>query len=306
MTYRALLVTTPDGRTLEVATLGDPRGHTVFFHHGTPGSASLVSYFESAAAGTDLFVVTTSRPGYSRSTRLAGRRASSVVDDVRCALDALGRGEYVSVGWSGGGPHALACAALDAPRCVAAWSLAGVAPGDVDFDWTEGMGPENREEFALAREGGPRYEAYLAGVAEAMASATPDNVVDFFGQLLSDVDRTALDPMAVREVFATSCREAAVQGWHGMHDDDVVFQSPWGFDPAEITVPVEVWYGDHDLMVPARHGEWLAQRIPSATVVHRPDDGHITLMTQHMDELAAACRRAFGAGSSGAAAGRGA
>src|ERR1700692_1943947 len=151
MNYHEVLIDTPDGRTLEVGTLGDPSGHTVLFHHGTPGAANLVKMLLAPLAddGT-LFVVTTSRAGYGKSTRLEGRDVASVVRDARAALDSLGRSDYVAVGWSGGGPHALACAALDRPRCLAAWSLAGVVPTTMDFDWTEGMGPESVEEVALA------------------------------------------------------------------------------------------------------------------------------------------------------------
>jgi len=141
--------------------LGDPSGLTVVFHHGTPGSVKLVNYFEKIADQSSLFFVTFSRAGYGLSSRLEGRTISSVVADVTTVLDVLGREDYVAVGWSGGGPHALACAALDAPRCLAAWSLAGVVPLDAGIDWTEGMGPENLEEFSLALEGGSEYEAHV-------------------------------------------------------------------------------------------------------------------------------------------------
>jgi len=293
VTYDEQLVTTPDGRTIEVATLGEPDGPTVVFHHGTPGSVALLSYFEAAAHDAGLFVVTTSRPGYSVSTRLEGRSVASVVGDTRAVLDALGRDDYVSVGWSGGGPHALACAALDAPRCRAAWSLAGVAPFDADFDWTDGMGPENLEEFALVQEGGPRFEEFIAVAAEAFAGATLDNVMELFGGLLSDVDRAALEPEEPRAVFVESCRRAFTIDGSGLFDDDRAFVAGWGFDPADIEVPVEVWYGGEDLMVPAKHGDWLAARMPGARPVYRPGEGHVTLMTGCLREMGLAFRRAF-------------
>src|SRR5665213_2574878 len=143
MNYNEVLIEMPDGRNLEVATLGEPSGHTVLFHHGTPGSTNLVKMFAPLADDGSLFVITTARAGYGKSSRLEGRDVAAVVGDARAALDSLGRSDYVAVGWSGGAPHALACAALDAPRCLAAWSLAGVVPTNVDFDWTAGMGPEN-------------------------------------------------------------------------------------------------------------------------------------------------------------------
>ncbi len=293
MSFQERSVESPDGRQIQVATMGDPSGLTVVFHHGTPGSASLVRYFQKIADQSSLFFVTFSRPGYGTSSRLEGRTVSSVVADVRIVLDALARETYVAVGWSGGGPHALACAALDAPRCLAAWSLAGVAPTDVDFDWTEGMGPENVEEFALARKGGPQYEEHMRLQGEALADASATNIIELFGGLLSDVDKTALSELAARTILADSCREAFENGYFGFLDDDRAFFTPWGFDVSAITVPVMIWYGDHDLMVPPTHGQWLIDHVPTAIKEHKPADGHVSLLTNHEDDLKGALQNAF-------------
>ena len=293
MQYVQQILRLSDGRDLEVATVGDPGGRTVFYHHGTPGSSTLIPYFASVATRHGLFVVSLSRPGYGYSTRLAGRQIASVVPDVRVVLDALGRDEYVAVGWSGGGPHALACASLDAPRCRAAWSLAGVVPMDVDFDWTAGMGQENIDEFAVAKEGGDAYEAQMESAAEQFGTADADNIVELFGGLLSDVDQAALGDQQVRVLLADATRHAFARGWHGFFDDDRSFFAPWGFEPSRINVPVSVWYGDADLMVPASHGAWLADNVPTATVTHYPDDGHISLVVDHLDELAGEIARVF-------------
>ncbi len=295
MNYHEVLIDTPDGRTLEVGTLGDPSGHTVLFHHGTPGSANLVKMLLAPLAddGT-LFVVTTSRAGYGKSTRLEGRDVASVVRDARAALDSLGRSDYVAVGWSGGGPHALACAALDRPRCLAAWSLAGVVPTDSDFDWTEGMGPENVEEFALARKGGPEYEALMAKAGETFGSATKDNVVESFGGLLSEPDRAVLEPETRREDLAASLRQGFESGWQGYFDDNQAIMKPWGFDPTTISVPVAVWFGKLDLMVPRTHGEWLSRSLPTASRHFFSGDGHMSLVVDHLDELSAAIMKTYG------------
>jgi pimeloyl-ACP methyl ester carboxylesterase len=293
MSYLEQMVTTPDGRQLEVATLGDPSGLTVVFHHGTPGSVKLVNYFAKIADQSSLYFVTFSRAGYGLSSRLDARSVSSVVADVTTVLDALGRDDYMSLGWSGGGPHALACAALDAPRCVAAWSLAGVVPIDADIDWTEGMGPENLEEFSLALEGGSEYEAHIMRDGERFAGSTPENIVELFGGLLSEVDKVALVEHEARVVLASSSAHAFAQGYFGFYDDDRAFFRPWGFDPTKIEVPVFVWFGDHDLMVPSSHGQWLVEHVPTAIKVHKPNEGHVSLLTNHEDELEGSLLRAF-------------
>jgi pimeloyl-ACP methyl ester carboxylesterase len=288
MNYNEVLLDLPVGRTLEVATLGEPSGQTVLFHHGTPGSANLVKMLAPLVEDGSVFVVTTSRAGYGKSSRLEGRDVASVVSDARAALDSLGRSEYVVVGWSGGGPHALACAALDAPRCVAAWSLAGVVPTTVDFDWTEGMGPENVEEFALAKKGGPEYDAVMAMAGETFGAATKDDVVALFGGLLSEPDRAVFEPEAVRQAFVDSLHQGFEFGWRGFFDDDQAMMKEWGFDPSSIKVPVAVWFGDHDLMVPRTHGEWLVENLPTANKHLFAGDGHVSLVVNHLDELSAA------------------
>jgi pimeloyl-ACP methyl ester carboxylesterase len=286
--YQEKLIDLPDGRVLEVAALGDPAGTTVFLHHGSPGSTRSVNSFAPLLDQGDFYFVTMSRAGYGRSSRLEGREIASIVDDVRAALRAFDRTEYVSLGWSGGGPHSLACAALDTPRCHGAVSLAGVVPIDVDFDWTEGMAPENIEEFALAKEGGPAYEAAMEAAGASMGDITSENAIDLFGDLLSEPDKEALADEATMESFVDATTHAFVESWRGFYDDDLAFYKPWGFDPAAIAVPVEIFYGDQDHMVPPTHGAWLASHIPSARVFHDEHEGHLSIWTRHFDEVAKA------------------
>ena len=293
MKYDEQFVSAPDGRVIEVATLGSPTGSTVFFHHGTPASMMLLKSLAPLAERGDLFLVTMSRAGYGQSTRLEGRNVAAAVDDTRTVLDALGREEYAVVGWSGGGPHALACATLDAPRCIAAWSLAGVAPMSADIDWTEGMGPENLEEIALAKEGGPEYEAHMREAGELFSTATRENVIELFGGLVSEADKASMAADDARELMADAFRHAFVSGWRGFYDDDQAFMVDWGFDPTTISVPVAVWFGDQDLMVPPAHGQWLARSLPTATSHHYPDEGHMSLILNHFDELSDGISQAF-------------
>ena len=287
MTYREELLELADGRTLEVATMGNPSGETVFFHHGTPGTTRTVKSLEGLRDFGDFFVVTTSRPGYGQSSRREGRTIASVLGDLTAALDHLGREEYVALGWSGGGPHAFASAALD-PRCRSAVTLASVAPADVDFDWTEGMGPENVEEFAVAQKGGPEYEALMAATGDFMGVATKDNVVEMLAGLLSQPDRAALADDDARELFVEGVRYGFVNGWRGYFDDNVALMMPWGFDVSDIKVPVHLFYGDEDLMVPTSHGRWLGAYIRNACATQCSEEGHLSIFLNHLDEVASA------------------
>jgi pimeloyl-ACP methyl ester carboxylesterase len=282
------LITLRDGRVLEVASWGDPALPTVVFHHGTPGSSRTLEMLGPLVERGESYFVTTSRAGYGRSSRDPGRSFASVVADTRAALDHLERTTYTSMGVSGGGPHALACGALDAPRCRGVVSIAGVVPVDADIDWTEGMGPENIEEFAMAMEGGPAFEAAIEAASTFLAESTAENIVDLMGGLLSPPDLSALGEESVRALFASSTAYGFHGGWHGFYDDDVATFASWGFDPRDITVPVDLFYGDQDLMVPPAHGRWLSANLPTARTHHHLDEGHLSIFVNRIDEIAAA------------------
>ena len=285
MTYREELIDLPDGRTLEVATLGIPSGPTVFFHHGTPGSTRALKMLEPLLEFGDFYLITASRPAYGRSSRDEGHRVSSAVEDAKAALAHVGRKRYLALGWSGGGPRSLASAALD-HDCVGAVVVASVAPADVDFDWTEGMGPENVAEFALAQEGGAPYEEYMEAAGSELATLSADNLYEVLGGLFPDTDRAALAVDADRAALTESMAYGFADGWRGYFDDNVAMISPWGFDVSSIEKPVRLFYGDADLMVPPTHGAWLKSNIPRVVTHHRPHEGHISIISEHFDELA--------------------
>ena len=285
--YEEYELAASDGRRLQVGLLGPRTGTTVVLHHGTPAAASLVRLFESATAA-GVLLITISRPGYGASSRQLGRSVAAAVADVDDVLDALGRERYVAVGWSGGGPHALACAALDAPRCAAAWSLASPAPADADIDWMAGMAADNVEEFTLAREGGPAFEEALNAAAATMRATPAADLATLLGPLGGEADRAALAAPRVAEIMASATAQGLAEDAAGWVDDDRELLAPWGFDLARIGVPVEVWYGDQDAMVPPAHGAWLAAHIPGARAVHLPAAGHISLVVDNLARLAAA------------------
>jgi pimeloyl-ACP methyl ester carboxylesterase len=286
MEYREEIIDGPDGRQLEIATMGDPSGHTVLFHHGTPGSIKTFRAFEGLLERGNFYFVTSSRAGYGASTRREGRNVASVVDDASTVLDFLKRDSYTVMGWSGGGPHALACGALDTPRCQNVVALASLVPFESDVDWTEGMGPENLEEFALAKEGGAPYEEYMAATGLVMAGVTTDNAIEMMSGLLPDADREVLEDPATLEIFVNGMRYGFANSWHGYFDDNVAFMMPWGFDPAAIEVPVAVYYGDTDLMVPPVHGQWLEKNLRTSTGHRYPVEGHLSIYLRHLDEIA--------------------
>lgn len=212
---------------------------------------------------------------------------ADVAGDVSALLDAVGADDFVTLGWSGGGPHALACAALLPERCRGAAIIAGVAPYDADgLDWLAGMGPENVEEFGAAAAGIEALEKFLAEAGAELKDIQPDEIIAAFGGLLSAVDQQALrDGMA--DYLAASCRAAVSSGYDGWRDDDLAFLTDWGIDLAGIQVPVSIWQGDQDRMVPRDHGRWLGEHVAGAALDLVPGEGHLSLM-KNIDTIMAA------------------
>jgi pimeloyl-ACP methyl ester carboxylesterase len=268
------------GRELDVLRHGAPDAFPLVFHCGTPNAPAEFPSLFDAVARQGWQLVAHARPGYAGSTRHEGRSVADVAADVAAILDHIGQTEFAVLGWSGGGPHALACAALLPDRCRAAASLAGVAPYDAaGLDFLAGMGPENVEEFGAAARSHDELRAFLDRFAAGVRDVTPDQVADQLGGLIDHVDRGALTG-DLAESLARMLRRAVSTGVDGWFDDDIAFVTPWGFDLEQITVPVAIWQGAHDKMVPFAHGQWLAQHIPNARVHLYDDEGHLSLVNQ--------------------------
>jgi pimeloyl-ACP methyl ester carboxylesterase len=280
-------LTLPDGRTLEYLLDGPADGLTVVFHHGTPSGAVRYAPVFDAAIGRGMRVLLHSRPGYGDSSAQPARRVADVAADVSALLDAIGADEFVTLGWSGGGPHALACAALLPGRCRGAATIAAVAPYDAEgLDWLDGMGAENIEEFGAAAHG--TLDAFLATAGQGMAQVRASEVAEAFGDLISEVDRKALIG-GLADYLAESCRRSVLTGTDGWRDDDLAFVSGWGFALDQITVPVHLWQGDQDRMVPYAHGRWLASHVAGAVPHLIPGEGHLSLLDR-IDTILATLR----------------
>ena len=272
-----------DGRELEIADNGINSESAIVFHHGTPGHASSWTDWLESAATAGIRAIAYSRAGYGTSDRNPGRSVINVNSDIAQVLDAKNITKFVSIGWSGGGPHCLAT--TFEPRNVGAISLAGVgAFGVDDLDFLEGMGPENHEEFGEALKGEAAISAWMEANAHPYKSVTGAEVRDAFGGLISDADKAVIEGDFADEIAVTMRKGLAVS-FDGWIDDDIAFIQPWGFNLAEIAKPVQVWQGDQDLMVPHAHSYWLEKHIPGAKLNFVPGHGHISLITQYRDEI---------------------
>jgi pimeloyl-ACP methyl ester carboxylesterase len=266
----------PDGRRLDLRVSGPADGLPLVFHHGTPGAATPIRALERAAHARGLRLVTTSRPGYGDSSPQPGRRVVDVAADTAVVLAAIGADRCLIAGWSGGGPHALAC----------------VAPYEAEgLDWMAGMGEENIVEFSAALDGEDRLRPVLLGEREQLKAATAADLVASLDTLLPDVDRAVLTG-EFGEDLAANFHEAMRTGVEGWFEDDMAFARSWGFELAEISVPTMIWQGSADLMVPFAHGQWLASQLPGASVHLEEGEGHLSVglgaLDRMLDELLSA------------------
>jgi len=272
------LITLPDGRDIDLLLAGPADGLPLVMHEGTPIGLVLYPPMVQAAQDRGLRPILMARPGYERSTPRPGRRVADVAGDVAAVLDALGLGTFVTAGWSGGGPHALACAALLPGRCLAAASIAGAAPYDAPgLDFTAGMGPENVAEFGAAARGPAALTEFLEREAAGFGAVTGPAVAAALGGLIADADRAVLTG-AFADHLAAGVRASVSTGIAGWRDDDLAFVTGWGFSLSRAEkLPVAIWQGDQDRMVPWAHGRWLAENVTGARAHLLPGEGHLTI-----------------------------
>jgi pimeloyl-ACP methyl ester carboxylesterase len=253
-----------DGRVLRAydsAAAAPADAFTVVWHHGSPQTGAPLDPLLEAAAERGIRLVTYGRPSYGGSSQFPGRDVASAAGDVAQIAAALGAGRLAVMGASGGGPHALACAALLGDRVTGAVSISGLAPFTEDFDWFAGMhAPGALRAAREGREARTRFEETDEFDPESFTAADWAALQSRWRSLGED---------AVR---------AGTAGPDGLIDDDVAFAAPWGFDLAAIAAPVLVVHGGEDRVVPPSHADRLVCDCPRPELWLRPRDGHVSVL----------------------------
>lgn len=277
-------VRTPDGRTLAIEESGDPAGRPVLVHMGTPTPRRLYGPHVRDAVPRGLRLISYDRPGYGGSSPQPGRTVADCADDVRAICAALGIDRVATWGISGGGPHVLACAALLPDLVTAAASLASLAPyGAEGLDYFAGMGQDNVDGIRLFLTDEAAARAETDKDREEVLATSPEDYAKMFDSLLAPADAAVLRG-ELAEYLSSSERGGLAPGSQGWWDDNCTVR-PWGFDLADITVPVLLLHGRQDMMVPFGHGEWLAAHIPGVEARLLDDDGHLTLLQNRVPEV---------------------
>jgi pimeloyl-ACP methyl ester carboxylesterase len=259
-------VITSSGRSLMVDLSGKPDGAPVFLLHGTPGSRSGPKPRGAALYWRGVKLITYDRPGYGGSSRQPGRAVADAAYDVAAIADDLGIDRFAVVGRSGGGPHALACAALLPTRVTRTAVLVSLAPANArDLDWYSGMADDNVAAYTTAED--DRYALIQDLTSRAARLARdPESLLAGLRPELVDADRRVVDNVPIARQLTETYAEALRHGPFGWIDDVLALRGDWGFALDTITGPVRIWHGADDRFSPVAHAHWLARRIPTSVI----------------------------------------
>ncbi len=259
----------------------DTDGFPLLVHPGSPGSRLLWRSHVTLAAGYGFRLLSYDRPGYGLSSSRPDRRVADGAGDAVSVTGALGFERFATWGYSGGGPFALACAALLPERVTAACVFASLGPqNNPGFDFAAERTSAFRDEIALffTDRHAARRKYHEEGIEQLARSGDPAFWMALWGDRAgSDVAHS----QSLADHLSANTREAARQGDQGWWEDWAAYLNPWGFDLERIQRPVQLWHGEQDTAVPVIHGRWLSDHIPDVDAHILPGEDHSTIEVNH-------------------------
>ncbi|MEF8834338.1 MAG: alpha/beta hydrolase [Halofilum sp. (in: g-proteobacteria)] len=267
-------ITLGDGRTLAWVAFGPVDGRPVLYCHGFPSTGREAAFVEEAAHATGARVVAPDRPGYGGSDRATGRTLTGWVDDAEALLDHLGIDTAPVIGFSGGGPYALACAARRPERFPRVATLGAL-------DWlaephTEaGMSAVSRLSIRLARRLPPAHAAIFHLLAILIRIA-PQTLFGLLSAGHCPADRAIFSDPHVRSKWTRALHDSVMQGARGAIDELRLYVAERPFPLTDIQAPVDLWHGLDDTVVPPVHGERITNALPHCEARFLTGEGHFS------------------------------
>lgn len=271
----ATILALADDRHLAYGEYGDPAGHPVLGFHGTPGGRHQLAPLDDAARRAGVRLIVPDRPGYGDSDLLPDRVLAQWPDDVVALADHLGLDRFGVLGISGGGPHALACAAALGDRVAETAIVSGVAPFSWD-DVADELTPLARPLAALVLR--TPLIGVMIGLGLWLLRTWPRLVLAAYRRWLPPGDVAVLDQPGLVDLYLAGARRMSATATRAAVQDLRLFMRPWGIELAAIRTPVHVWHGDGDKMVPVDHGRWTTAQVPDGTFHLCPGGGHLCVV----------------------------
>ena len=278
-------ITLRDGRTLGFAEYGDPVGKAVFHFNGSGGSRLEYPMDKSILTDLGIRFVATDRPGHGLSDPQTNRKLLDWPDDISQLADHLGADRFYVMGWSAGGPHALACAFRLPERVLAGAIISGLAPPDRPNPY-KGMPLPNRGLMMIARRA-PIVVKIFRRLASRMLKGDPEEISKKIAGSFPPVDRQIIEAPGNMKGLGLDILEGYGQGWQGPAQDDIIINNPWGFRLENITVRIDIWQGEVDKNVPLCQGKYQDERIANSRLTVLPGQAHLYLLTHWREVLSA-------------------
>ena len=274
-----------DGRSLSFARFGDPSGKPVFYFHGFPGSRFEAQSNHEAFLNAGIQILALDRPGIGHSTRKNKRKLLDWPDDVVEVAKILNLEKFSILGVSGGGPYALACARAIPGYLDKVTVACGLGPLDAP-NATSGMMLSNRVLFRYARFFPPLLRLVIFMMVQQLSSKSANGLKKFI-EGLPEPDRLVLSKTDSQGFVLASAVEGVRQGSGPLLDEIGIYSKFWGFKLEDLRFPISLFQGEVDIDVPASMARYQAKVIPSCELNLYPDDGHFSLLVNHIDEIIA-------------------
>lgn len=267
-----------DGRTLGFAEYGDLNGKPVFHFNGSGGSRLEHPVDKSILTQLGIRYISTDRPGHGISTPQPDRELLDWPDDISSLADHLGIDKFYVLGWSAGGPHALACAYKFPDRVISGALVCGLAPPDRPKPY---LGYSGTLKFILfLGRNFPKLVYTFRRLAAKSINKPSSNIGDKFVKSLPEVDQKPFENIEVKEMLLADIKEGYKQGGDGAARDDIIINFPWKFDIKKIQTRFDIWQGDKDKNVPLNQGQYQADLLPISNFHLLKDKGHMLLLDE--------------------------
>lgn len=276
-------VALPNQRQLGIVRYGNPRHPALLFHHGYASSGLAVPECSALMAKLGLQVLAFDRPGVGQSEVDEDLTMESFAMDVAFAVQQLEVPEpFGLAGWSGGGPYALAQAALFGPRAASLQLLSTVLPFGDQAAYEEITLPWKAVRFLND------YLPLLGKVTLAQLSeqwqTRPDTIIDQFFALQGPAE----EAIGAQPYFRALLRDAAVHGFAheglGVYYDGRSLCKPTQFQLSAIQAPTTLWHGTADGIWEPDSLSYLTHHIPNAHLRLLEGAGHM-LYLEHWEAI---------------------